>query len=286
MPVAMATAILAATEACSLFTDLSGFTGPADAAEDRESPGDGGDPSDARDGGSQPTNDAATSRYASVVLADRPLVYLRLGEAPGRIANDATGNGNSGALGSGHVFGVPGVIVRDPDTALRLDGTTSGIDLGKKFDFPGTQPYSLEIWAKVDLVDMTFRHFFQKAAFPAGGRQSYGVFVWNGLFVYERVIGGTNLTVQLDANKIAGRWAHLVATYDGAFLRTYIDGLEAGKTADSRAAGAINQTLYAGCNTGFDNGVIKGDLDEVAVYDQALSAERVQIHYDTGSGLR
>lgn len=281
---ALAGALGALTAACSLFTDLSGLSdGEADAA-----PASDAASVDATAKGDGATNDVdAGGAYAAAVLADDPLVYLRLGEASNAsTAVDATGHGHSGTLGNGHTFGVPGVIVGDTNTALRLDGMSSGIDLGNSFDFNGTHPYSLELWANVGLVDMTFRHFFTKTAFPASGREGYSVFVWNDLFTYERTVAGDTHRIQLSASSIKGRWAHLVATYDGVVMRLYIDGAEAGSTPDSRSAGTIERQTYVGCNDGFDDGVVKGDLDEVAIYAKALAADRVKLHFDVGRGRR
>jgi hypothetical protein len=271
--------------ACSLLTDLSSLTttAPADGgsppALDGATTTDAGDTDGARiDGGA--------GGYAAAVLADDPLAYLRLGESSGAIANDATGHGNTGALGSGHMFGVTGAIDSDPDTALRLDGVRSGIVLGKKLDFPGSRAYSLEAWTRLDFVDHDYRHLFKKSGSATTGREAYGVFVQDGRLTYERIVGGEQLVVQASTAPLVGRWVHVVSTYDRTRIRLYVDGVQVSSRADARPANPIDADLVVGCNDALDTYVLAGDLDEVAIYPTALPADRVKLHFDTGKGTR
>jgi hypothetical protein len=299
---AAALGAVCALDACSLLTDLSGLSGGGAAASDGAT-GDAG----ALDGAANDadalaadaphdapaaeaaTDGATTSKYAAEVLADAPLTYLRLGEAAGsKLASDATGNGQSGTLGNGHTFGVPGAISGDGDTALHLDGVHSGIDLGSepRFDFPGTHAYSFEVWAKIALIDDTYRHLFKKNATPMTGRESYGVFVQGVELGYERVVADIHVTAAIPATSFIGKWKHVVTTYDGAAVHLYVDGLEQDSSPDARPTIIAAAPLTAGCGELFDNSVISGDIDEIAVYDKALSPERILIHFQTGRGLR
>jgi len=83
----------------------------------------------------------------------------------------------------------------------------------------------------------------------------------------------------------ANTWYHVVATYDGTMMRIYVNGvLDGSRTApESGPAGTI---AYAsdghgvGIGAAFAGGpVFGGKIDEVAVYDKALSAARVADHY-------
>jgi len=280
-----------ATTACSLLTDLSGLSEPARADASGVNDGatggvDGGLDAQPTQGDARTDADSgvAAGTYAAAVLADEPLMYLRLGEKGGAIAVDATKNANNGSLGSGHSFGVPGVIAGDPDTALRLNGVASGIDLGKRFDFVGTQPYTVEVWTKIELTDQSFRHLYKKSAEPLTGREAYGLYVFGDEIVYERYTSNVKASVAIDVAPYLNRWIHLVTTYDSASLRMYIDGVEVRIKPDARPQQTIDGNFWIGCDEELNSGVVKGDLDEVAVYDKALSAARVKAHYDMGHG--
>jgi hypothetical protein len=64
---------------------------------------------------------AAPPDYRSTVLADNPVLYWRLGEAPGATtAADSSPNNRPGTYSGSPTLGVPGLIVNDPNTAATL----------------------------------------------------------------------------------------------------------------------------------------------------------------------
>jgi hypothetical protein len=83
-----------------------------------------------------------------------------------------------------------------------------------------------------------------------------------------RLINGTTT---LPANA----WTHLAVTYDGANMRLYVNG-ELVRTV--ARAGAINSgigPLRIGGNTVWPNEFFRGLIDEVRIYNRALSADEV-----------
>jgi hypothetical protein len=80
-----------------------------------------------------------------------------------------------------------------------------------------------------------------------------------------------------------GQWHHVVAVKDTTHLRIYVDGLEKDAVAKSYGAGFDSITpLNIGYLNLSDHYRFEGTLDEVAVYDQALSPSEIQQHYNAG----
>jgi len=72
------------------------------------------------------------------------------------------------------------------------------------------------------------------------------------------------------------RWTHLAGTYDGQAIRLYVDGV---LTAVTTAAGNLTQCTQKtalGSRASFDQHFFPGRLDEVTIFDRALSPAEVQ----------
>jgi concanavalin A-like lectin/glucanase superfamily protein/fibronectin type III domain protein len=69
-------------------------------------------------------------------------------------------------------------------------------------------------------------------------------------------------------------WSHLAATYDGTTVRLYVNGVEAGTAAGAGALPASANPLRIGGNSVWGE-YFKGRIDEVRIYDRALSAAEI-----------
>ncbi|MBM3841145.1 MAG: LamG domain-containing protein [Verrucomicrobia bacterium] len=98
---------------------------------------------------------------------------------------------------------------------------------------------------------------------------------------------GTNshgVSFAVPAGDLGGtNWIHLVGTYDGSNWRLYRNGAQVAAKADSVGALVVNNADWAIGSTGNGwEGSFAGAIDEVAIYNKALSASRVQAHYAAG----
>ncbi len=226
--------------------------------------------------------DGASDSYATVVLADLPLAYWRLDETAGTIAVDATGNGHSGLYSGAVTLGVPGALAGDPSTAVDFDGTNGMITLASGFDFVGTAAFSLEAWVRPAVVDNSWRHVFtsEHRVMP---RQGYALLYHDPEGVkLERTVDDVEMA-DFVPQPLPGAFVHLVATYDSAVLRLYVNGLLVTQTQDSRAMPSIVENALIG-SAGVTEASFAGRIDEVAVYGAALSSERIAAHFAAGSG--
>ena len=67
----------------------------------------------------------ATSTYPTEVLADSPLLYLRLGESSGTTLVDSSGNGRNGTYSGSPTFGIHSLIQAETDTCVYFNNVTS-----------------------------------------------------------------------------------------------------------------------------------------------------------------
>lgn len=80
-----------------------------------------------------------------------------------------------------------------------------------------------------------------------------------------------------------GAWSHFVSTYDGQEARIYLDGALAVVNAVTGSIDTSAPPLYiGGVNHPGSNNQFFGKIDEVALYNRALTAEEVQQAYQKG----
>ena len=227
----------------------------------------------------------APSEYVAVVLADQPISHYRFGEQAGSLAKDETG-ARLGRYAAGVVLGVSGAIANDDDTAVALDGERGRIDFGDEYGFANRAPFTIEVWVKPDVIGPDVRFVLARGGATGGGR-GYHIYFNDGApawTLFTRTDGA--VTAYTDAGGLStSRFDHLVATYDGAISRVYRNGAlvdQASSTTDITLSGAGAFVLGDS-----EDGIyykFKGAFDELAIYDRALVADRIQAHYAIGVG--
>jgi hypothetical protein len=243
------------------------------------------------DHGKPPWAPGPGAPYRAAILGDQPTAYWRLGEDPGStVAEDekhrlpGTYEG-SPTLGVEHLLGPSGRCRRvDDDTSADFDGLVTQplgqwVDVadGDALAFAGREPFSLEAWIHPHNLNTVTRRVFSKEG-PDGG---YLVGVRSDGLFFSRYVDGlwTTLQAPIDATD----WMHVLATYDGDTMRLYVNGALAAERASALELPAEREDLSIGAKQGKWR-FFAGGLDELAVYDYALSADRAFAHWRVGTG--
>jgi chitodextrinase len=79
----------------------------------------------------------------------------------------------------------------------------------------------------------------------------------------------------------ANTWAHLAATYDGATMRLYVNGVQVASRAQTGAIATSTNPLQIGGDSLYGQ-YFAGRIDEVRIYNRALSAAEIQNDINTG----
>jgi hypothetical protein len=229
---------------------------------------------------------AGVSSYPDAVKDTPGLIhYWRLGEAAGPNLADSAGTANATAVG-GPSFGVPGGVSADPNTAVRFDGADDAAHAA--VDLSGQSTITVEFWLYVDSYTnddaMTLEHtnnFNQnKGGFlidpnapQAGGKFGVGI--------------GTPDT-RNDAyfeRPSAGQWHHYAFVLDSSApaaqqIVPYVDGKAVSytKAATGTGSGAFANATLNFMSRGGAAYFERGALDEVAIYNRALSAAQILEH--------
>jgi hypothetical protein len=75
-------------------------------------------------------------------------------------------------------------------------------------------------------------------------------------------------------------WTHLAGTYDGATLRLYVNGVQVSSRSPSGPIAVSTNPLQMGGDSIYGQ-YFQGRIDEVRVYNRALSATEIQRDMNT-----
>jgi chitodextrinase len=196
-------------------------------------------------------------------------------EGSGVVVNDSSGNGHTGSVvGATWTAGRYG-------GALSLDGVGNYVNLGQLGTFY-TSGFTLEAWVQ--------KRTTKNDAAVLGtwtGTATGGPMIWvDHIATHYMTTFGQTYSNYLDSgrNPIVGQWQHLAATYDGTTARFYIDGTEVANRTVSPPVGSSNLWRVGAYDTS-PSGFFDGLVDDVRVYNRALSAAEVQTDMDTPLGL-
>jgi hypothetical protein len=216
-----------------------------------------------------------TSQYAGAVLADAPSGYWRLGEAgSATTAADQTG-ANPGTYLGGVTLGRPGALAGDADTAAGFDGASGTVRIADAAGLDPTSALTLEAWIRPSALPASSNVILRKEDQYALRLTSTGALVfrlWKGDVTQDVVTSAGAARV--------GAWTHVVGTWDGATMTIYVNGdPKAGRSLAAPIDTAGTGLFLGSTYNSFD--YFAGTVDEVAVYPTALSAARLQSHYQT-----
>jgi hypothetical protein len=214
-----------------------------------------------------------TTSSAAAVTVTNPAVSsagLRaaygLDDGSGTAVRDSSENHKSGTLTGGWTTG--GRF----GGAVSLNGTTGAVDLPAFGTFYKTG-LTYEAWV--------FKQSSKRDVAIVGSwvaSQFGGAMLWidhaNGRY---HLTLGDSPSGYLDSGQVAavGRWQHVAATYDGSIARIYVDGVQTASTPFSGNVGNSN-AWRIGAYGGTPTGLFDGLIDNVRIYDRALTATEIQ----------
>jgi hypothetical protein len=209
--------------------------------------------------------------YATEVLADSPVSWWRLGEAAGTTAADVQGVTPGTYVGSIE-YGQAGAI-GDENPAVRFNPADSEITVADSASLDLGDVFTLEAWVNRNGVVGSSGGIIDKQ-FDAYVIEDVGSGVWR----LER--SGVATICYSTVDIPATGWHHVVCTKNGSTsTNLYLDGADTTGTVTNSTCANNGSQLRLGRST---NGRWYGLMDEPAVYNTALSADRVRAHYDSG----
>jgi len=196
-------------------------------------------------------------------------------EGSGTIVTDSSGSGNTGVISGA--------------------GWSDDAKFGKALAFDG-----IDDWVTIDdaaALDLSASMTLEAWVYPTEALSQRN---WATVIIKEAVyflyantsIDTPSTGISLNGNQElygtqtlpSNIWAHLAGTYDGEQLRLFIDGVEVASMTQTGDFETSDNPLRIGGNSVWNDEFFPGLIDEIRIYDRALSATEIQADMSTPVG--
>ena len=195
----------------------------------------------------------------------------RFDEGAGTVANDSSGNGNSGMISNATwTTGFMG-------SALHFNANPcSDVSVSNSAALNPTAALTVAAWVKADSWTAHSSSDNPRIIGKSNPEQ-FALIVQHGAFLRFFLRGVTGGDIQTTAPPTAGVWHHVAGTYDGSTIRIYVDGLVATQQLASGSIAIDSGNLVIGGLYRSSNNVdyFDGTIDDVWLYGRALSSSEI-----------
>jgi len=210
-------------------------------------------------------------RIAPIVPPPPALVaHWKFDDGEGTVAVDSSGNGNDGIL-NGDPQWVEGKI----GGALEFNGDDY-VNCGNGPSLQLQDAITMAFWFKVEAFQNTWEGFMAKGDDSYRTSRGGGTGDATHMGISGTSVGGGNGWFNGTVIVTDNQWHHMAATYDGAEGRIYIDGVLDVTSPGTGQINISNYDLYIGENSQATGRFFHGLLDDVRIYDGALTEEQIQ----------
>jgi hypothetical protein len=220
---------------------------------------------------------STTNNFTSTILTAGLVAYYPFSGN----ANDASGNGNNGTVSGATLttdrFG-------NANRAYYFDGTSSYINCGNSTTFD-LNNHTIVAWINIDsIVDPAGKHIVGKVNSNTYETLSFGIKDSNNT-IGTAFATGTEINHSLSSTTALqpNHWYYVAMTYDNSTVEFYIDGVLDSSFSRTGTVRTCTNNLAIGRHNGDVSvtgpALFKGSIDDVRIYNRALSASEMQALY-------
>lgn len=169
--------------------------------------------------------------------------------------------------------------------SLSLDGTDDYVALGNSSDLAPSN-ITVSLWFKASGTVGANNYLFAREG------ATYGSYLFrytntNKFNVFLGFAGAFKADITSSSTYTLTDWHHVAFTYDQTNVKLYVDGVQEYSAAETRAIDYTPSTSYGTDNTYIGKGPFtdnaEGLIDEVALFNSALSASDITAIYNSGT---
>jgi len=225
-----------------------------------------------------------------------PVGWWKMDECQGTVANDSGGSGTIG--------GNPGTITIGASGTQTAIGTCTTSGTAWENGVNGKYNSSLNFDGSDDVVSFTSTNIINVTSGsvslwtkPSSTQNGTNYYIFDHYGTNSRIYinsnsSGTNINGRLGTGTTIGsvtttadNWHHVVLIWDGTNAKFYIDGIDRTSTGTFSGLTTVGATSYIGNYSDAAQG-FTGQIDDVKIFNYALSPLQVTTLYNEGSAVR
>lgn len=227
------------------------------------------------------SNSYAQDPNIGVGTTKSPIVHWKFNEGDGSTSLDSSGNVHNVTLGSGSTWDNNGKY----DKAIKISGG-SGIGAYSldSIDFDNTNKLTVSFWL-YKTASSDYQRLVGKYFYSGGSLGSWLIYFNNANKITFTVNNGSSFLGLIAPPRISNNtWYHVTGTYDGTYIKIYINGVlensttHAGTIPNSAYCLTIGYTANTDCVSSPQN-TFYGSIDDVKIWKRTLSDSEIFFEY-------
>lgn len=206
--------------------------------------------------------------------------YWQFDEGSGSIANDSSGNNNHGSLLNMNL--ATSWVAGKIGQALLFDGNDDYISVPASVSLNIAGGITVALWVRPSVNSSSFHNSWNYFIYQRNPlKYEIGYYNTGGPRFKPYNESGTNFDFSASTALTANTWYHMAFVRNGSFLGIYIDGALADSRNDFTGDLRSSTEVRIG-GAGSNNSAFIGTVDDVRIYNRALTTSEIQQLYAFG----
>ena len=206
--------------------------------------------------------------------------WWKLDETSGTSAADSSGSNLSGTLTN--MDGASDWVAGKIGKALDFDGQNDYVTMGTS-SVLNPSYITVSAWFKYSASNSVSGGNVIVSHWTSGSNYPYILYMDSGTMKYAITNAAVSNAITTGSAVSSGNWHHAALVYDGSLVRGYLNGnLDGTPTAQTGAIQTLATSTIIGSRDSGSFSFFNGVIDDVRIYNRALTAAEVQALYSLG----
>ena len=169
----------------------------------------------------------------------------------------------------------------DANSSLEFNGTNHYIDLNENLNFINEQ--AIDVWNKADGVGHNYQRILDKSE-GNDALNGYALIYHPILNMVYYVVNNGTTKDMVACNVSSNQWLNIIATKNNNMYKIYVNGELCSQNTGTINFSLTNTNLRIGAYTQSQERNFKGKLNNIKIYNKALTSKEVNVNYEALKG--